>query len=117
MQRSFEIRKAFLDFFASKGHRIMPSSNLITDDKSLLFVNAGMVPFKKYFLNEETPTYSTMTTSQKCLRVSGKHNDLDQVGFTKRHHTFFEMLGNFSFGKYFKSEVIPYAWEFLTKVL
>lgn len=117
MQHSFEIRNAFLNFFANKGHKIMPSSNLITGDKSLLFVNAGMVPFKKYFLNEEIPPYSTMTTAQKCLRVSGKHNDLDQVGFTKRHHTFFEMLGNFSFGKYFKAEVIPYAWEFLTKVL
>jgi len=117
MRGSFEIREAFLKFFKQKGHYISPSSNLITGDKSLLFVNAGMVPFKKYFLNEETPKYEMMTSSQKCLRVSGKHNDLDQVGFTKRHHTFFEMLGNFSFGKYFKAEVIPYAWEFLTKVL
>jgi len=117
MRGSFEIREAFLKFFEQKGHYISPSSNLITGDKSLLFVNAGMVPFKKYFLNEETPKYETMTSSQKCLRVSGKHNDLDQVGFTKRHHTFFEMLGNFSFGKYFKTEVIPYAWEFLTKIL
>lgn len=114
---SFDIRNSFLNFFEGKGHKIIKSSNLITNDKTLLFTNAGMVPLKKYFLNESTPESRTMTSSQKCLRVSGKHNDLDQVGFTKRHHTFFEMLGNFSFGKYFKEEVISYAFEFITKVL
>ena len=85
---SFEIRSSFLNFFESKGHEIVKSSNLITSDKTLLFVNAGMVPFKNFFLNEDQPKSTRMSSAQKCLRVSGKHNDLDQVGFTKRHHIF-----------------------------
>lgn len=110
-----EIRESFLRFFVQKGHQRVPSSSLIPEsDDSLLFVNAGMVPFKNRFLDIKTP--SSVVSAQKCLRAGGKHNDLENVGFTTRHHTFFEMLGNFSFGAYFKEEAINYAWELLTDV-
>ena len=110
-----EIRQKYLAFFSRHGHRVMPSGPIIPDnDPSLLFTNAGMVPFKKFFTGEETPPCTRLASSQKCLRVSGKHNDLENVGRTARHHTFFEMLGNFSFGDYFKREAIRMAWEFVT---
>ncbi|EPI9980135.1 alanine--tRNA ligase [Campylobacter upsaliensis] len=113
-----DIRTQFLNFFASKGHEITPSSPLVPDDASLLFTNAGMVPFKNIFTGEvPRPTPPRKTSCQTCIRAGGKHNDLDNVGYTARHHTFFEMLGNFSFGDYFKKEVIAYAWEFVTEVL
>ncbi len=113
-----EIRRAFLEFFSSKGHQVVESSSLVPhNDKTLLFTNAGMNQFKDVFLGKEKRSYTRATTAQKCVRAGGKHNDLDNVGYTARHHTFFEMLGNFSFGDYFKSEVIPFAWEFLTQVL
>ncbi len=110
-----EIRKRFLDYFASKGHRVVASSPLVPqNDPTLLFTNAGMVQFKDVFTGQEKRDYSRAATCQKCLRVSGKHNDLENVGRTARHHTFFEMLGNFSFGDYFKRDAIRFAWEFLT---
>lgn len=113
-----EIRKVFLEFFQSKGHEIVSSSSLVPhNDPTLLFTNAGMVQFKDVFLELEERPYKRATTSQKCVRAGGKHNDLDTVGKTARHHTFFEMLGNFSFGDYFKEGAIEYAWEFLTEVL
>jgi alanyl-tRNA synthetase len=109
------IRKMFLDFFASKGHKIVHSSSLVPhNDPTLLFTNAGMNQFKDVFLGNERRDYNRATTSQKCVRAGGKHNDLENVGFTRRHHTFFEMLGNFSFGDYFKREAIAYAWELCT---
>src|SRR5215207_3238756 len=113
--QSNEIRRLFLDFFVTRGHREVPSSSLVpADDPTLLFTNAGMVQFKRTFLGQEQRDYLRATTCQKCVRAGGKHNDLEQVGHTKRHHTFFEMLGNFSFGDYFKREAIAYAWEFVT---
>ncbi len=113
---SAEIRQRFLDFFRQRGHAILPSSGLVPKaDPSLLFTNAGMVQFKGVFLNEEKPPALRVATCQKCMRAGGKHNDLENVGRTARHHTFFEMLGNFSFGDYFKDMAIEFAWEFLTK--
>ncbi len=114
---SNEIRTAFLNFFASKGHQIVASSSLVPhDDPTLLFTNAGMNQFKDVFLGFDKRPYTRATTSQKCVRAGGKHNDLENVGYTARHHTFFEMLGNFSFGDYFKQDAIAYAWELLTEV-
>ncbi|EEF81315.1 alanyl-tRNA synthetase [Methylophaga thiooxydans DMS010] len=108
----------FLDFFASKGHEVVASSPLVpANDPTLLFTNAGMVQFKETFLGQETRKYTRAVTTQRCVRAGGKHNDLENVGYTARHHTFFEMLGNFSFGDYFKREAIQYAWEFLTETL
>jgi alanyl-tRNA synthetase len=116
--KTAEIRQKFLDFYASKQHTIEPSSSLIPhNDKTLLFVNAGMVPFKDVFSGLEKRPYVRAVSCQRCVRAGGKHNDLENVGYTARHHTFFEMLGNFSFGDYFKREAIQYAWEFLTKEL
>ncbi len=116
--QKIDIRAEFLNFFASKGHTIVPSAPLVPDDASLLFTNAGMVPFKSIFTGEiPRPNPPRNTSCQTCIRAGGKHNDLDNVGYTARHHTFFEMLGNFSFGDYFKEEVIDYAWEFITQVL
>ncbi len=115
--KSSEIRQQFLDFFASKGHTIVPSSSLVPhEDPTLLFTNAGMNQFKDVFLGFDKRPYTRATSSQKCVRAGGKHNDLENVGYTARHHTFFEMLGNFSFGDYFKRDAISYAWELLTEV-
>ncbi|WP_096026372.1 alanine--tRNA ligase [Campylobacter lanienae] len=113
-----DIRKEYLEFFKSKGHEIIPSAPLVPDDATLLFTNAGMVPFKSIFTGDvPRPTPPIRTSCQTCIRAGGKHNDLDNVGYTARHHTFFEMLGNFSFGDYFKKEAIAYAWEFVTEIL
>jgi alanyl-tRNA synthetase len=113
-----ELRQAFLNFYASKQHQIVSSSSLVPgNDATLLFTNAGMVPFKDVFLGAEERSYTRATSSQRCVRAGGKHNDLENVGYTARHHTFFEMLGNFSFGDYFKEQAITYAWEFLTTEL
>ena len=113
-----DIREAYLNFFASKGHEIIPSAPLVPNDATLLFTNAGMVPFKSIFTGEvPRPTPPIRTSCQTCIRAGGKHNDLDNVGYTARHHTFFEMLGNFSFGEYLKKDAIAYAWEFVTQVL
>src|SRR3989475_3551779 len=110
-----EIRETFLQFFESKGHRRVRSSSLVPHgDPTLLFTNAGMNQFKDVFLGLEKRDYTRATSAQKCVRAGGKHNDLENVGFTKRHHTFFEMLGNFSFGDYFKKDAIAYAWELVT---
>jgi len=117
MTSTNDIRRSFLDYFGNEGHRIVPSAPLVPhNDPTLMFVNAGMVPFKNVFTGLETRPYSTATSSQKCVRAGGKHNDLDNVGYTARHHTFFEMLGNFSFGDYFKEQAITHAWTLLTKV-
>src|ERR1700741_3382996 len=113
-----EIRETFLKFFESKGHRRVRSSSLVPHgDSTLLFTNAGMNQFKDVFLGLEKRDYVRATSSQKCVRAGGKHNDLDEVGKTARHHTFFEMLGNFSFGDYFKRDAIKFAWEFVTEEL
>lgn len=118
MTTSAELREQFLNFFHSKGHEIVASSPLVPgNDPTLLFTNAGMVQFKDVFLGKDKRGYVRATTSQRCVRAGGKHNDLENVGYTARHHTFFEMLGNFSFGDYFKREAIQYAWEFLTEVI
>jgi len=113
-----ELREAFLKYFERNGHTRVPSSPLVpVGDQTLLFTNAGMVQFKGVFLGEEKRDYVRATTCQKCVRAGGKHNDLENVGRTARHHTFFEMLGNFSFGDYFKADAIKFAWQFLTKDL
>ncbi len=118
MKTSNDIRQSFLDFFKSKDHKVVSSSSLVpANDPTLLFTNAGMVQFKDVFLGREKRDYKRATTSQRCVRAGGKHNDLENVGYTARHHTFFEMLGNFSFGDYFKREAITYAWEYLTEEL
>lgn len=116
--KSNELRQIFLDYFKSHGHQVVSSSSLIPgNDPTLLFTNAGMVQFKDVFLGVEKKPYTRATSSQRCVRAGGKHNDLENVGYTLRHHTFFEMLGNFSFGDYFKVEAIRFAWDFLTEVL
>ena len=110
-----DIRSGFLSFFEKNGHAVRPSAPLVPDnDPTLLFVNAGMVPFKNIFTGVQKPFAPRAATSQKCVRAGGKHNDLDNVGYTARHHTFFEMLGNFSFGDYFKEQAIKYAWDVVT---
>ena len=111
-----EIRSTFLDYFAKEGHEVVPSSSLVPrNDPTLMFTNAGMVQFKNVFTGVEKRPYNRATTAQKCVRAGGKHNDLDNVGYTARHHTFFEMLGNFSFGDYFKPQAIELAWDLITK--
>src|SRR5210317_1589752 len=115
--KSTEVRQQFLDFFESKAHKIVPSAPMvIKNDPTLMFTNAGMNPFKEYFLGNAKPISKRIADTQKCLRVSGKHNDLEEVGIDTYHHTTFEMLGNWSFGDYFKQETIMWAWEFLTEV-
>ena len=106
-----QLRTAFRDFFVDKGHTAVDSASLIPHDPTVMFTVAGMVPFKSYFVGEETPPYNRAVTVQKCARAGGKHNDLDEIGRTLRHLTFFEMMGNFSFGDYFKELAIPMAWE------
>src|SRR6202012_2772993 len=116
MQTTNDIRAGFLDYFAANGHEVVPSSPLVPrNDPTLLFTNAGMVQFKNVFTGVEKRPYQRATTSQKCVRAGGKHNDLENVGYTARHHTFFEMLGNFSFGDYFKELAIELAWNLMTK--
>ena len=113
-----EIRRQFLRYFKERGHKLVPSSSVVPEgDATLMFVNAGMVQFKRIFTGEESRDYSRAVTVQKCIRVSGKHNDLEEVGRSPSHQTFFEMLGNFSFGDYFKRDAIDYGWDFLTNVL
>src|SRR5436190_12770458 len=117
-ETSAKVRSAFLEFFKSRGHEVVKSSSVVpSNDPTLMFVNAGMVQFKDVFTGREQRPYKRATSSQKCIRISGKHNDLENVGVTARHHTFFEMLGNFSFGDYFKEDAIAYAWDFLTRVV
>ena len=118
MLTTHEIRSAFLYFFAERGHRIVPSSSLVpANDPTLLFTNAGMVQFKDALTGRETPSYRRAASCQRCVRAGGKHNDLENVGYTGRHQTLFEMLGNFSFGDYFKEDAITWAWQFVTDVL
>ena len=118
MKSLSDLRAGFLDFFAKAGHTIVPSSPLVPrNDPTLLFTNAGMVQFKNVFTGAEKRPYTRATSVQKCVRAGGKHNDLDNVGYTARHHTFFEMLGNFSFGDYFKEEAIQLAWDFVSKTV
>ena len=116
MQSTNDIRALFLDYFAQEGHEVVSSSSLVPqNDPTLMFTNAGMVQFKNTFIGQETREYSRAATSQKCVRAGGKHNDLENVGYTARHHTFFEMLGNFSFGDYFKEEAIAFSWDLIIK--
>ena len=116
MSSSNDIRATFLDYFSRNGHAVVPSSPLVPrNDPTLLFTNSGMVQFKNVFTGAERRPYTRATTAQKCVRAGGKHNDLDNVGYTARHHTFFEMLGNFSFGDYFKPLAIELAWNLITK--
>src|SRR2546430_8726773 len=113
-----QIREGFLRFFEERGHKRVKSSALVPqNDPTLLFTNAGMVQFKNVFTGREKRDYTRATTAQKCVRAGGKHNDLDNVGFTARHHTFFEMLGNFSFGDYFKADAVDFGWSFITRTL
>ena len=113
-----DIRAKFLDYFAANKHEVVESSSLVpVNDETLFFTNAGMVQFKDVFLGTDKRSYKRATTTQRCIRAGGKHNDLENVGYTLRHHTFFEMLGNFSFGDYFKEQAIKLAWNFLTKEL
>ena len=115
--KSKDIRSHFLNFFETKNHRVLPSFPMVLkDDPSLMFVNSGMAPFKEFFLGHAMPPKNRITNTQKCLRVSGKHNDLEEVGYDTYHHTLFEMLGKWSFGDYFQKEAISWAWELLTKV-
>ncbi len=117
LKTTSQIRSTFLDYFNSQGHEVVPSSALVpANDPTLLFTNAGMVQFKDVFLGAEHRGYQRAVTAQRCVRAGGEHNDLDQVGYTARHHTFFEMLGNFSFGDYFKKDAIRFAWDLLTDV-
>src|SRR3954451_12587527 len=117
MTSSSQIRDTFRSYFGKRGHEIVPSASVIPqNDPTLIFANAGMVPFKDVFTGQDKRPYTRAVSSQKCIRISGKHNDLENVGVTARHHTFFEMLGNFSFGDYFKEQAISYAWELLTGV-
>ncbi len=117
MTSASDVRKTFLDYFAKNGHQVVASSPLVPrNDPTLMFTNAGMVQFKNVFTGQEKRSYVRAATSQKCVRAGGKHNDLENVGYTARHHTFFEMLGNFSFGDYFKRDALKYAWELLTVV-
>ena len=117
-QSAQDLRQAFIRYFEQQGHQAVPSSPLIPQaDPTLLFTNAGMNQFKGVFLGQETRRYRRAVSAQKCLRAGGKHNDLENVGYTRRHHTFFEMLGNFSFGDYFKEDAIVFGWEFLTKTV
>ena len=114
---SNKVRSTFLDFFKNKNHKVVKSAPMvIKNDPTLMFTNAGMNQFKDIFLGHEKRPYTKAASSQKCVRAGGKHNDLENVGYTARHHTFFEMLGNFSFGDYFKKEAINYAWELLTEI-
>ena len=116
--KTSEIRQAFIDFFESKDHQSIKSAPLVpANDPTLLFTNAGMVQFKDIFLGKDDQGYSKAVSVQRCLRAGGKHNDLENVGYTSRHHTFFEMLGNFSFGDYFKEDAILFAWDFITNEL
>src|SRR5688572_33041466 len=113
-----QVRRAFLEFFRERGHTVVPSSSLVPgNDPTLLFTNAGMVQFKDCFLGRDKRDYVRAVSSQRCVRAGGKHNDLENVGYTARHHTFFEMLGNFSFGDYFKRDAIRFAWDFVTGTL
>jgi alanyl-tRNA synthetase len=118
MTSTNDLRRIYLEYFRDRGHEIVPSSSLVpAKDPSLLFTNAGMVQFKDVFLGTDKRPYDRATTAQRCVRAGGKHNDLENVGYTARHHTFFEMLGNFSFGDYFKREAIAFCWELMTEKL